>query len=412
MTTAGSDIKILERLLGLQVLAGIGDVALIDLAQHSRTESFAAGSVLRAESYAGQRLYLVSGRITLSLDNKVLQQVEAGSDRALLPVFRVRTHGLLGQCQSTVELLSIDEATFDRYAKIAPPENSGIEVSEYMHVKDTSAETRKRKLDFTPAEVDLPSMPETAMRIYKILQDADADIKRVADTIKLDPIIAVRIMQVANSAMYKTAHTAESIKDAILRIGLNATRAVVMSVVLKNLFTPKSRIIHRQLQQFYQHSIRVGAIAYTLAKHLKGFDPDEALLAGLIHDIGVVPILIEADYNEILIEDEAELAGNLKTRIHDVGANLLREWGFEDSFITVAQHSEDWSREVAVADYCDLIQMSQLHCAIIGGKKLSTPAINSIPAFKRLDMDRIDPQSIIKDAKHEIHEIVEMLSIP
>ena len=410
MTTPDSDIKIVERLLALQELKGVGDIALLDLTHHSRIEKFASGTVLQADGFADQRLYLVSGSVILSVDNKVVQTVEAGSERALLPLFRVRTHGLVGRCQSTVELLSVDEATFERYITIIQPDNSGIEVSEYSRANGEPSVVTEAKLDFSHADVDLPSMPETALQIFRILQNDDVDIRRVADTIKLDPIIAVRIMQVANSAMYKTAHAAESIKDAILRIGLNATRAVVMSVVLRNLFTPKSKIIHRQLHKFYQHSIRVGAIAYTLAKHIKGFDPDEALLAGLVHDIGVVPILIEADHNKTLIADEAELDSILSNRTHEIGANLLKQWGFEDTFITVARYSEDWSREVETADYCDLVQMAQLHCSIIGGKKLMTPAINSIPAFKRLGLDNIDPQIIIKDAKHEIHEIVDMLS--
>ena len=111
-----------------------------------------------------------------------------------------------------------------------------------------------------------------------------------------------------------------------------------------------------------------------------------------------------------MIADEAELDGILSNRTHEIGANLLKQWGFEDTFITVARYSEDWNREVETADYCDLVQMAQLHCSIIGGKKLMTPAINSIPAFKRLGLDNIDPQIIIKDAKHEIHEIVDMLS--
>lgn len=410
MTATDNETKIVEKLLALKELSDIGDIALLDLTHHARLEKFPAGTILRADGYAGRRLYLVDGSVSISVDDKPVQAIEAGSDRALLPLFRVRTHGLIGRCQSTVEILSVDETVFERYVKIIQPDSSGIEVSEYLRTTDEPGVVTEANLDFTHAEVDLPSMPDTAMRIYQVLQDPEADLKRVADTIKLDPIIAVRLIQVANSAMYRVGQPVESIKDAIMRIGINATRAVVISVVLKNLFTPQSTVIHRQLQNFYKHSIRVGAIAFTLAKHLKGFDPDEALLAGLIHDIGVVPILIEADHNKALLDDEGNLTNILTHQSHEIGANLLRQWGFEEVFITVAEHADDWQREIEQADFCDLIQIAQLHCAIIGGKTMTSPAISEIPAFRRLGMDSIDPQTIIKDAKHEIHEIIDILS--
>jgi putative nucleotidyltransferase with HDIG domain len=212
--------------------------------------------------------------------------------------------------------------------------------------------------------------------------------------------------------MYRAARPVESVKDAISRIGLNATRAVVMSVVMKNLFTPKSSIIQKHFKKFYHHSIRVAAIAHTLAKHLTGFDPDEALLAGLIHDIGVVPILIEADHSKTFANDEVGLQTVLQKQSSRIGAVLLKQWGFDEAFVTVALESESWERQVDKADYCDLIQVAQLHCSMIGGKSIDAPPISELPAFRRLGLDNIEPAAIIKEAKHEIHEIIDLLISP
>ena len=412
MTAPDGELKIVEKLLALQELEGIGDVALLDLARNTRIEKFASGSILRADEHTERRLYLLIGSVTLHTEGKTPQTVEADTERALLSLFRVRTHGLTAHCQSTVELLSIDETIFERHVALIRPNDSGIAVAEYLQDSDEPSIVTEARLDFTHAEVDLPSMPEAAIRIYDILKHDDIDIRRVADVVKIDPIIAVRIVQVANSAFYRTSVVVESIKDAISHIGLNATRAIVMSVVLNNLFTPQSKLIHHYFKKFYHHSVRVAAIAYILAKQLKSFDPDEALLAGLIHDIGVVPILIEADHNKNFIEHEIELEEVLQQQSHKIGAILLKQWGFEKVFIAVAQDSENWGREVEQADYCDLIQVAQLHCNMVGGRKMMAPSMSDIPAFKRLGLDNIDPQSIIKEAKYEIHEILDLLSSP
>lgn len=412
MSASNSELRIVETLLALHELKGVGDVTLVDLAQNSRIEKYPSASALRADGHVDRRLYLISGIVAIKVDGKVLHTIEAGTERASLPLFRVKTHGLMGICQSAVELLSIEEETFERHIAVISPNNSGISLEEYSQEINEPGVVTEAHLDFVHTEVDLPSMPETAMRIYRILQQEDCTVSQVADAVKLDPVIAVRIVQVANSAMYAMPVKIESIKDAITRIGLNTTHAIVMSVVLKNLFTPESPLIRNQFKKFYHHSIRVAAIAYALARHLKDFNPDEALLAGLIHDIGVLPLLIEADHSKKLLEHEAELENILRTQSHSVGARLLHQWGFEEVFIQVAAGSEDWSREVATADYCDLIQIAQLHCAIIGGRKMEAPAISEIPAFHRLGLANVDPQNIIKEAKHEIHEIVELFMSP
>lgn len=412
MSTPESDLVIVEKLLTLPELEGVGDVTLLDLAQSSRIEKYASASVLRADGHKDRRLYLLKGKVVIKADGKVLQTIEADTERALLPLFRVRTQGVMGVCQSAVELLSIDETTYERHIAVITPNASGISVEEYTQEINEPGVVTEARLDFVHTEVDLPSMPETALRIYRILQQEDCTVSQVAEAVKLDPVIAVRIVQVANSAMYGLPKKVESIKDALTRVGLNTTHAIVMSVVLKNLFEPKSKLIKDQLKRFYHHSIRVAAIAYTLAKQLKEFNPDEALLAGLIHDIGVLPLLIEADHSKKLLTHEAELETILSKQSHRIGAKLLRQWGFDEIFIQVADGAEDWNREVEVADYCDLIQIAQLHCAIIGGKNIEAPAINEIPAFHRLGLESVDPQSIIKEAKHEIREIVDVFAAP
>lgn len=409
MSTPDGELKIVEKLLALHELEGIGDVALLNLAHNTRIEKFPPATVLRASEHQDRRLYLLEGVIELVADNKTIQSIDASSARAATPLFRIHTPGLTAICHGVVTFLSIDDSVFEYYAGAVETAGSGIVVAEYQQNPDEPEVVTEVRLDFTHSEVDLPSMPEIANRIYSILQNDDVDLRQVAETIKIDPIISVRIIQVANSALYRSAVPIETIKDAISRIGLNSTRAIVMSVVLKSLFTAKSKLIHRLFNRFYQHSIRVAAVAHTLAKQLKSFDPDEALLAGLIHDIGVVPILVEADHHKGLNENEAELEDILQQHSSKVGSALLSQWGFEEVFVLVAQESENWSRQAEHADYCDLIQVAQLHCNMVGGKKIMAPPISEIHAFKRLELEHLDLESIIKEAKHEIHEIVDLL---
>jgi HD-like signal output (HDOD) protein len=202
----------------------------------------------------------------------------------------------------------------------------------------------------------------------------------------------------------------ESVQNAIARIGLQATRAIVMTVVLKNLYAPQSRLLHQRMKRYYRHSIRVGAISHALAARLSGFDPERAFLAGLIHDIGVLPLLIQADRRQDLNQDEELLEQVINELANTVGAMLLEQWAFEPEFVTVARQAEDWEREVDAADYCDIVQVAQLHCELLGGEKIDAPAMSDVPAFRRLQLEEIDPIKLIEEARQEISEIISLLA--
>lgn len=92
-------------------------------------------------------------------------------------------------------------------------------------------------------------------------------------------------------------------------------------------------------------------------------------------------------------------------------AMLLEQWEFEPEFVTVARESEDWKREVDVADYCDIVQVAQLHCVLLGGKQIDAPPLSELPAFRRLHLDAVDPIKLVEDARQEINEIVSLLAV-
>jgi len=410
MKVAPDVMEVLKVLLSLRDLDGLGDVALLHLARDARLERLEKGQTLQAGKCLDRHVYLIEGEVELVADGRVMQAVKAGTDRALLPVFRIHTQGLEARCVDAACLLTLDESTFGRYVStIRPEQGAGIDVEEYSSTDQQPDLVEEIRQAFYHQEVDLPSMPEVALKISHAVQSQNADVRQIAATVQADPVIAARIVQVANSAMYAGVSKAESVQNAITRIGLQATRAIVMTVVLKNLYVPQNPLLHKRMNTYYRHSIRVGAISHALAARLPGVDAERAFLAGLMHDIGVLPLLIQADRRKDLNQD-AEL---LEQVIHElgktVGAMLLEQWEFEPEFVTVAREAEDWVREVDSADYCDIVQVAQLHCVMLGGKKIDAPPLSELPAFRRLHLDEIDPIKLIEEARQEISEIISLL---
>lgn len=403
--------EVVQLLLQLSDLKSLGNIALLELAKTAQIESLSKGQLLSADLQLKRHLYLIDGEIELSASGKDMQHVAAGTERSLMPLFRVHTHGLVAKCLSPVRLLSLNEDVAKRYvATIKPKEAGGIQVEEYSDDEQEPSIIAEIRHIFHHEEVDLPSLPEVALRVHRAVNDPHQNLRNLAMEIQTDPMIAARVVQVANSSLYHTTQHLDSIHSAISRIGVKTLQTIVMSVVLRNLFKPKSHLVHKRTRMFYLHSIRVGAISQILARHLSGFDPDHAFLAGLLHDVGVMPILI-------LAEQRTDLASNpemLETVIQKlggmIGALLLRQWGFSGEMLTVAEEAQAWQRQRQTADYCDLVQIAQLHCHLVGGNIIDAPPMNELPAFMRLHLAEIDPVAVILETRDEIHEIVNLLA--
>lgn len=197
---------------------------------------------------ANDELYLLEGQIELKADGKPQQLVKAGEERAQHPVFRVHTKGLSGRCLDTCRLLKIKREYTSKYQINHTSDDAPIKVEEISSdaISDTEQQLIHYVLNkFNSEEIELPSLPEIAIYINNMLGNDDISIKQLATTIHTDPIIAAGIIKVSNSAMYGTPTNIQSVQQAIARIGLEAVRAIVMSVVIRNLFKPRSTLIKK-----------------------------------------------------------------------------------------------------------------------------------------------------------------------
>ena len=412
--TASSRLVDVRLLLSLPDFKTMGDEALVDIASHAHVRALKPGDRLQASDETEFRSYLLAGEVDLLTQDKIMQNIRAGSERAQVAILRVYTPGLYILARKPCSLLSVERETFKKHF-VAVEQDDSITLEELPDEEAPSEHPLIAKIGklFHTRQINLPSMMDAAQRIQAAMNDPNADFGRVASIIQTDPVIAARIVQVANSAMYKTGKGAESVRDAITRIGIEATRAIVVCVLMRSLFKPGSALVTARIQRFYEHSIRIGVLCQVIAAHLKRFDPGHAFLAGLVHDIGIVPLLIVAEGEPELLTDAAKLEGVLDDLCPTAGVMLLRQWGFENDLIVAAEFAEAWWRTgVTEADYCDVVQAAQLHNNLLNGGAREGPALNAAPAFKRLGLDQLDPKEgvrILQESKREIAELVNLL---
>ena len=122
-----------------------------------------------------------------------------------------------------------------------------------------------------------------------------------------------------------------------------------------------------------------------LAQASPGLDAEEALLAGLLHDIGELVILTYAEsYPDLIVDGEA-LDGVIKQLKAEIGAVILREWQFPEALVEAAFGAEEWTRDSGdKPDYCDVVLSAQLLSFIGSSKMGNLPDLEDVPAFTKL----------------------------
>jgi len=234
-------------------------------------------------------------------------------------------------------------------------------------------------------ELVLPSLPDIAMKIRDAVENPDATARDIERIVTADPAVAARLLQVANSPAFAGTIKVESCRDAVTRLGFSTTREIVTAIVMKGLFKSDSSLLKRLMRALWRHSTLVAAVSYHLAKAQRGFNPDRALLAGLVHDIGVLPVIAAAQGHVEELLDNHALESCLSSLRGQIGALVLRKWDFPDDLVNVALECEDWRRDhTSEADYCDLVMVAQVFALAGTPQFAGLPPILELPAFDRL----------------------------
>ncbi|MDR0996771.1 MAG: HDOD domain-containing protein [Zoogloeaceae bacterium] len=153
-------------------------------------------------------------------------------------------------------------------------------------------------------DVNFPTCFDATIRIRKVISDPMASADRIAAAISIEPMVVMRLLKLANSVLYNpSGRITTDVREAVWRVGLSTVCTIAMGVAAEQLshskeLAPFADIAHAT----WEHSIKVAAIAKALARHLGTVNSDDAMLAGMVHDIGVFYLLYRAagftDYQE------------------------------------------------------------------------------------------------------------------
>ncbi len=264
--------------------------------------------------------------------------------------------------------------------------------------------------DIAKNRLTLPTLPEVAFKIRELVNDPYVTADKLSKLIGTDAALSARLLQVANSVFFRGLNPVENVHTAVVRLGMICVRNVVTSLVINQLYeAKKTKAVKKQLQELWIHGTKVAAISNVLAKRFTSLNGEEAMLAGLIHDIGKLPILSRAvDFPEMI--ENPNILDEVLTEMHpNIGKLILEEWHFPEELVKVAAEHENLQYNSGeLADYTDVVVIANLH-SYLGKTDKRDIDWGSVAAFEKLDLTPEKSIAVLTEAQGEITEIQRVL---
>ncbi len=221
---------------------------------------------------------------------------------------------------------------------------------------------------------DLPAMPAVADKVMKMVADPNTTTEQFQKVISADQALAARILKIANSVFYASVRKINTISDAIVMIGFNTLRSIVL--------TASSRDIYKRFglteKMLWEHSMGAAISASIIAKELRIVNHEEAYLGGLLHDVGKVVLnnsdpqkfskVMERVYNEHIsfrmVEQEVFGFSHV-----DVGAMVIRKWKLSETLEMAIrnQYNPTWlSSDPNLMKLAAVVNLANQFCLKLG----------------------------------------------
>lgn len=213
----------------------------------------------------------------------------------------------------------------------------------------------------------LPTLPEVALQVRNAVDDPNVNLHRLGEIIGHDPGLSIGMVKVANSALMGRSVKVESVSQAVTRIGLRQIKSIATAMALKQIFVSKNDIVAMYMEKSWSKTLDVASVAislmsFYLAKNKHSpLSLDTMTLAALVHNLGILPILKEAEQHEDIFANPTFLQHAIGKLSGQLGGAITREWGFSKELTAVAESWSDLTVVTNEVHYLDFIRAGAIY---------------------------------------------------
>lgn len=157
-------------------------------------------------------------------------------------------------------------------------------------------------------ELTFPANVDASLKLQQALADPDCHIEAAVKLVQADPLLAARTVAIANSAAYnRTGNDITNVRSAVQRLGVRTLQSVVASLIVRQLgSTITDPVLKAKADQLWEHTAHVAALSQVIARRVTRVDPDTALFAGIMHEVGGFYLLSRAGEFPGILDGDAQ----------------------------------------------------------------------------------------------------------
>jgi HD-like signal output (HDOD) protein len=268
--------------------------------------------------------------------------------------------------------------------------------------------------ELSRGKVDLPSFPDIALRVRKVLADEEVSQEQVVRVVGSEPALAARLMQIANSAALNfTGKPITDMRTAINRMGHNMVRSAAIAFAMSQLKKVDSlKGLEKPLDDLWKSSAAVAAMSHAVAKRYSKVNPDTGMLAGLLHGIGKLYILTRSSKHPALFAETSTYNQIVRDWHSPVAKALLENWDMAEEIVNAVSDYEDVERaHSGPVDLTDVLTVGNLLAAFKEHPESLEINMHDVAACKRMNIDRASYEKLIDESETEIDALRQALGV-
>jgi HD-like signal output (HDOD) protein len=266
--------------------------------------------------------------------------------------------------------------------------------------------------ELSAGKVELPSFPDVAIRIRKVLADEEVKIDQVVRVVGSEPTLAARLLQVANSAaVNRSGKPVTDMRKAVQHMGLNMVRSAAIAFAMAQMKKASElKGLEVPMAALWQRCTAVAAMSHVVARRLTKLNPDSALLAGLLHGVGELYILTRAHKHPALFADRPVYETIVRDWHVSVAQALLENWEISEEIVRAVSEFEDLERRHSgPADLSDVLTVAHLMVSYQDFPESIELNMQGVGAVQRMALDVTAYSNIIHESKDDIQDLQEAL---
>ncbi len=284
------------------------------------------------------------------------------------------------------------------------PDTAQTEDFSYRFLQDIARDLSQKDLKF-------PTFIEASLRVRMALSRKELGTGELAKVVRSEPLLSARVVALANSVALRPGDKAVTdLKNALMIVGHNSVRSLAVSLAMDQIAHAKDlKPFAAQSRRVWEHSLEVAALACVLARHRGGMDPDEALFAGLVHDLGHFYLMWRATRFPELVERADELRELVHEWHPGIGAALLQNLNMPEALVRAVDEHELAPANLVPGSLAELLSVADRCSKASGIAPPPDAPPTEAPDLSAEGLSEEAARAILTEAAEDVRSLVAIL---